>query len=105
MGEDYKKMLLKLEDIADLLKEIRDLLKGGAGPAAAPEGTRKPSDVKYEQDQKKSEASVGGRLQCPKCGSTSLTEHVNKDKVLMYQGGQPIYAKKYVCNKCGTVVE
>ncbi len=105
MSDDSKKILLKLEEMEDLLKEVLSLLKkGGSGPAAPAVEPRKPSDVKLEEGLKKDVLPEGGRRVCPKCGSLNFTEQVDKENVLLYQGGQPIYAKKYVCNKCGTIV-
>ncbi|MHA1734393.1 MAG: hypothetical protein ACTSU5_20835 [Promethearchaeota archaeon] len=39
---------------------------------------------------------------CPKCGSKKILEVDDKSKVLMYQVGTPIYAKKFKCGECGT---
>lgn len=109
MPDADKKLLLKMEEIQDLLVEIRDLLKGGAaavaGAGAGVATGRSPSEVAAAEKEKKPTGTEdSGRRRCPKCGSLAFTEHTDKDKVLMYQGGQPIYAKKYICNKCGEEV-
>lgn len=44
----------------------------------------------------------GTRQQCPQCGSLSFKETEDKKKVVYYNQGIPIYARKGVCNRCGT---
>jgi hypothetical protein len=69
-----------------------------------PELMRKPSDVIEEQivKEKGEEKPIEGRTRCPQCGSLQFTELEDRSKVLYYQAGTPIYAKKKVCKKCST---
>ncbi|GAB4329637.1 MAG: hypothetical protein Kow0069_37190 [Promethearchaeota archaeon] len=96
-----KQSLLKLEEIADLLREIRDALNGSTRSSASAPATH---GTPAESPTQAGGGAKAGRPQCPKCGGTAFTEHLDKGKVLMYSSGQPIYGKKMVCNKCGHVL-
>ena len=49
------------------------------------------------------EITSGESIVCPECGAVGVdiktTE--NRDKILEYLDHKPIYAKKYICRKCG----
>ncbi len=66
--------------------------------------TVKPSEVveKQEAEEKAMEKPpVEGRRVCPECGSTEFRTEEDKTQVLFQQGGMKIYAKRYICKKCG----
>lgn len=68
------------------------------------EGYVKPSAVveKQEAEQKAIEKPpVEGRRVCPECGGTEFRTEEDKSQVLFQQGGMKIFAKKYICKKCG----
>jgi predicted nucleic-acid-binding Zn-ribbon protein len=67
----------------------------------------KPSIV-IEQ-QKEAEKAIEkppaeGRRVCPECGNTEFRTEEDKSQVLFQQGGMKIFAKKYICKKCGAEV-
>ena len=67
-------------------------------------GTIKPSEVveKQEAEEKAMEKPpVEGRRVCPECGNTEFRTEEDKTQVLFQQGGMKIYAKRYICKKCG----
>ncbi len=72
--------------------------------------TVKPSAVakKQEEEEKLAKGEIKpdseSRRVCPKCGSTEFNAVPDKSKILYYVASTPIYAKKNVCKKCGTVV-
>ena len=69
--------------------------------------TVKPSAVveKQIEEEKKAKGEIRetpeGRRICPKCGGTDFNAVEDKTKPLHYMSGVPIYAKKYICKKCG----
>ncbi|MFX0032528.1 MAG: hypothetical protein ACFE8E_00450 [Candidatus Hodarchaeota archaeon] len=68
------------------------------------EETVKPSDVveKQEEEEKALEhPPVEGRRVCPDCGGTDFRTEEDKSQVLHQMGGIKIYAKKYICKRCG----
>jgi len=103
------------EKVLDLLVKINDKLNKLLGPESAetiPSGTSpsvgesyvKPSAVveKQEEQEKALEKPlVEGRRVCPDCGGTSFNAVEDKENVLHQLGGVKIYAKKYICKKCG----
>jgi ribosomal protein S27AE len=70
-------------------------------PAAS---TVKPSELvekQQEEEKMKEKPPVEGRRVCTKCGSTEFNTIEDKSNVLHQMGGIKIYAKKYICKKCG----
>ena len=70
----------------------------------------KPSAVVQKQEEAEKEAKgevkpkTEGRKVCPKCGATEFNAIDDKTKPLHYISGSPIFAKKYICKKCGAEV-
>lgn len=65
--------------------------------------TVKPSAVvekQVESEKMKEKPPVEGRRVCG-CGSTEFNAVEDKTKILHQQGGLKIYAKKYICKRCG----
>ncbi|MFX0103334.1 MAG: hypothetical protein ACFFCS_27485 [Candidatus Hodarchaeota archaeon] len=84
-----KELIKKLIEVEDLIRDIKTAIK-------------EMPDIKASDEKKEGEEDEGEkRNACPDCGSLNFTESTNKDKVIYYSGGMPIYAKKYTCNKCG----
>ena len=115
MSEFEQKVMKLLEDING---KLDTLLGGGTGttttatvtssaPAsvATPEPSRpKPSELvekQKEEERMKDKPPVEGRRVCPDCGGTAFATHEDKNQVLHQMGGVKIYAKRYVCKKCG----
>ena len=116
MSEFEQKVLKLLENING---KLDSLLKGSTGvssssstvtssaPAsvAAPEPSRpKPSELLEKQKEEErmiEKPPVEGRRVCPECGGTTFATHEDKNQVLHQMGGVKIYAKRYVCKKCG----
>jgi len=68
-------------------------------------GMVKPSSIIERQDEEekaKEKPPIEGRRICPKCGGTAFNTVEDQSQVLFQQGGMKIYAKSYVCRKCGT---
>jgi DNA-directed RNA polymerase subunit M/transcription elongation factor TFIIS len=67
--------------------------------------TMKPSEVveRQEAEEKaKGKPPVEGRRICPECGGTDFRTEEDKTQPPLHQmGGIKIYAKKYICKKCG----
>jgi len=64
----------------------------------------KPSELvekQQEEEKMKEKPPVEGRRVCTKCGSTEFNTIEDKSNVLHQMGGIKIYAKKYICKKCG----
>jgi len=104
------------ENVMGLLGQIDDklnkLLNGGAIPGAqvstsnssmAPSGMKPSELVSRQEEAEKAEVRppVEGRRVCPDCGATQFNTVEDKTQVLHQMGGVKIYAKKYVCRKCG----
>ena len=114
MSEFEQKVMKLLEDING---KLDTLIKGGTGtttatvtssapaPAAGPEPSRpKPSELVEKQKEEErmiEKPPVEGRRVCPDCGGTTFATHEDKNQVLHQMGGVKIYAKRYVCKKCG----
>ena len=114
MSEFEQKVMKLLEDING---KLDTLIKGGAGTttatitssapatAAVPESSRpKPSELvekQKEEERMKDKPPVEGRRVCPDCGGTTFATHEDRNQVLHQMGGVKIYAKRYVCKKCG----
>ncbi|MBN1801954.1 MAG: hypothetical protein JW891_10635 [Candidatus Lokiarchaeota archaeon] len=54
-----------------------------------------------EEEKLVEKPPVEGRRVCPDCGNTTFNQIEDKTQVLSMMGGIKIYAKKYVCKKCG----
>jgi len=109
LSEFEEKIVNLLEKIDEKLDKLLDTKRsGGVGSravASTGEGYVKPSAVveKQEEVQKAIEKPpVEGRRICPACGGTSFKTEEDKTQVLFQQGGMKIYAKRYICRKCGT---
>jgi hypothetical protein len=100
------------QKVMDLLvhmdSKIDQLLNGGTAEGtidlSEPELIR-PSTFSYEKRAEKlteERSSAEGRRVCPGCGGTSFRTEEDKDKILSMHGGVKIYAKKYICKKCGS---
>ncbi|MFO8017039.1 MAG: hypothetical protein R6U96_00245 [Promethearchaeia archaeon] len=110
MSDFEEKVLERLDSIVEKLdqllngetsSEFKESAESSSGDEAE---TVKPSEVvnKMEQEEREKEAPpVKGRRICPECGETDFKTIENKDRVLHQQGGMKIYAKKYICKKCG----
>lgn len=85
---DANMIAQKLTEIENIISDIKSML-GEEGAGSGAEAS--------EQDEEQST-----RQQCPSCGSLSFKKQEDKNKVIYYHQGTPIYAKKGVCNKCGT---
>lgn len=76
-------------------------------PSAAPTPaatTVKPSAIVEKQEiaaRMEEKPPVEGRRVCPECGGTAFATHEDKSQVLHQMGGVKIYAKAYICKKCG----
>lgn len=117
MTEFPEKILDELVNLKSELREIESKLdsiienvksSSAKGPSVTPAietiEMKKPSQVVEEQEAKEKveEKPVEGRIKCPQCGSLQFSEFEDKNKVLYYQSGTPIYAKKKICRKCST---
>lgn len=116
MSEFEEKVLKFLEEINGKLDSI---LKGGTAelkpttavassepaPAAPSAPSRpKPSEIvekQKEQERIQEKPPVEGRRVCPECGGTAFNAVEDKSQVLHQMGGVKIYAKSYICKKCG----
>lgn len=112
MSEFEQKVLKLLEDInskLDQLLKTEPSVTASPVPStsAAPSPTAttiKPSAIVDKQEEEarlEEKPPVEGRRVCPECGGTSFATHEDKSQVLHQMGGVKIYAKKYVCRKCG----
>jgi hypothetical protein len=67
--------------------------------------TMKPSEIVERQEAEeraKGKPPVEGRRICPDCGGTDFRTEEDKSQPPLHQmGGIKIYAKKYICKKCG----
>ena len=108
MSEFEDKVLSLLEKINDKLDR---LLNTKPTPTvevkAAGTGTVKPSAIVEKQEEEKKameKPPVEGRRICPDCGGTDFRTEEDRSQVLHQMGGIKIYAKQYICKKCGKVV-
>lgn len=111
MSEFEQKVLKLLEDINTKLDKLMktEPVTSSSTPTASPEPspaatTVRPSAIvdKQEEDARMEEKPpVEGRRVCPECGGTAFATHEDKSQVLHQMGGVKIYAKKYICKKCG----
>lgn len=111
MSEFEQKVLKLLENINGKLDK---LLKTEPTPVISAPTTSvtpspavttvKPSEIvdkQKEEARMEEKPPVEGRRVCPECGGTSFATHEDKSQVLHQMGGVKIYAKRYVCKKCG----
>ncbi|MFW9771564.1 MAG: hypothetical protein ACFFFB_10505 [Candidatus Heimdallarchaeota archaeon] len=101
------------EKVISLLEQINSKLDQLLNPSNSQnskideivnEGAVKPSAVveKQEEEEKALEhPPVEGRRVCPDCGGTDFRTEEDKNQVLHQMGGIKIYAKKYICKRCG----
>lgn len=115
------------QKVLDMLKKIDEkfdkVISGGTKSAAAPApaaaatqpartstpapATVKPSAVVDRQEEAQAQVvkpTVEGRRICPECKATDFKAEEDKSNVLHQMGGMKIYAKKYICKKCGHVM-
>ena len=108
MAEFEEKVLTLLEKINNKLDRILDLKSTSiAEVKAVGIDTVKPSAVveRQEEEEKAIEKPpVEGRRICPDCGGTDFRTEEDKSQTLHQMGGIKIYAKRYICKKCGKVV-
>lgn len=108
MTEFEEKVLTLLRTINEKLdKLLGSSPKSTIEVKAAGTGTVKPSVVvkKQEQEAKAIEKPpVEGRRICPECGGTDFRTEEDKSQILHQMGGIKIYAKRYICKKCGRTV-
>lgn len=115
MSEFEEKILEMLKKIDEKLDKV--LEAGSKEVISAPQATSKveiissptvkPSAVvdKQEAEEKaKEKPPVEGRRVCPNCGGTAFNAVEDKTHVLFQQGGMKVYAKKYICKRCGKEV-
>jgi len=113
LSEFEQKVLKLLEDINgkldSLLKESSTTIPPVSAPAPASttesEVSRpKPSELvekQKEEERLQEKPPLEGRRVCPECSGTAFNTIEDKSHVLHQMGGVKIYAKKYVCRKCG----
>ena len=130
MSEIQNEILELLKKISDKIDKIAGTKASSPSPAAkAPAPTPaksavgtatiestplvKPSAIAQKQaDVEKAEKEAEeeipekpeGRRVCPKCGATEFNAIDDKTRPLHYISGAPIFAKKYICKKCGEEV-
>ena len=110
MTDFEDKVIGLLETINEKLDKL--LSEGGGAapkPAVAAENDAyvKPSDLVAKQQEaarQEVKPTVEGRRICPDCGGTAFNTVEDKSQILHQQGGLKIYAKKYICKKCGKEV-
>ena len=114
MSEFEQKVLSKLDEINQKLDKVLQA-RGSAASAPAPTpapaavSTPAPSNVSPSAliEKQKEEAEqvkrppVEGRRTCPGCGSFDFNQVEDKTQMLSAMGGIKIYAKNYICRKCG----
>ncbi|MFX0179910.1 MAG: hypothetical protein ACFE78_06950 [Candidatus Hodarchaeota archaeon] len=108
MPEFEEKVLSLLEKINDKLdKLLNPKLNSTVEVKTAGTGTVKPSAVverQKEEEKAIEKPPIEGRRICPDCGGTDFRTEEDRSQVLHQMGGIKIYAKKYICKKCGKVV-
>ncbi len=116
MSEEFEKKVINL--LETMNEKLDSLLGSGQSSASIKSeessikiesiSTKKPSEVAKKEKEKEEVESglikIEGRRVCPNCGGTDFKEESDKSRVLHQQGGLKIYAKKYVCKRCGTEV-
>ncbi|TFG04986.1 MAG: hypothetical protein EU539_09885 [Promethearchaeota archaeon] len=103
MDQKLDKILANGSEAAAPTKKVEPEPVKASEPAPSAPSTVKPSAVveKQEEEEKaKEKPPVEGRRVC-ECGSTEFNQVEDKSNVLYQQGGIKIYAKRYVCKKCG----
>jgi len=108
MSSYEEKVLTLLKEINDKLDKLLNLKPSASETSKINkptiEETVKPSDVveKQEEEEKALEhPPVEGRRVCPDCGGIDFRTEEDKKQVLHQMGGIKIYAKKYICKRCG----
>ena len=110
MSEFEQKVLSKLDEISQKLDKV---LQASGSPSAAPSPAPSPAPAattvspsalveKQRAEQEQVVAPpVEGRRTCPSCGAFDFNAVEDKSQMLSAMGGIKIYAKNYVCKKCG----
>ena len=90
----------KIQEFSELLGEKENLI--GAQKSHIEELESDLDELKPPMEEKSS-YSYETRIICPMCQAVGkdIREVEDKKTILYYRGGIPIYAKKYVCKKCG----
>ena len=112
MSEFEEKVLELLKKIDGKLDKIISDGSKAAAPAPKPAAvtesepatTVKPSEIidkQEEKEQLQEKPPLEGRRVCPECGATEFNAVEDKNQVIFQQGGMKIFAKKYLCRKCG----
>ena len=112
MSEFEQKVLSKLDEISQKLDKVLQA-SGSPSAAASPAPTPAPAPAattvspsalvekqRAEQEQVVT-PPVEGRRTCPSCGGFDFNAVEDKSQLLSAMGGIKIYAKNYVCKKCG----
>ncbi|MFX1237090.1 MAG: hypothetical protein ACFE8P_05150, partial [Promethearchaeota archaeon] len=118
-SEFEQKVLQKLDEISKKLDKVlnQDTSQKLSAPAPAPATPTPPSEPsepsptnvspsaivekQIEEEKLIKKPPVDGRRVCPDCGNTTFNQVEDKSQILSMMGGIKIYAKKYVCKKCG----
>ena len=110
MSEFEQKVLSKLDEISQKLDKV---LQASGSPSAAPSPAPSPAPAattvspsalveKQRAEQQQIVAPpVEGRRTCPSCGGFDFNAVEDKSQLMSAMGGIKIYAKNYVCKKCG----
>jgi hypothetical protein len=113
LSEFEQKVIKLLEEINGKLDSLlkKDLTSSPSAPspllasATDSEINRpKPSELVERQkveERLQEKTPLEGRRVCPECSGTAFNTVEDKNQVLHQMGGVKIYAKKYVCRKCG----
>ncbi len=106
MVQEFERKIFNLLEKID--SKLDRLLETEVNSELSSEGVQKPSEIAEREEKKQDKEGtikVEGRRVCPKCGETTFKEVDDKSEVLHQQGGLKIYAKKYICQNCGTAVK
>jgi hypothetical protein len=113
LSEFEEKVLKLLEEINrkldSLLNEEPSPTPEVSSPAPTPTTASetsylKPSELvekQKEEEKLEDKPPLEGRRVCPDCSGTAFNAVEDKSHVLHQMGGVKIYAKKYVCKRCG----
>jgi len=104
--EKILSLLVKINQKLDMLLNINNSINNEARSESIPseQGYVKPSAVVERQEEAEKaleKPPIEGRRVCPECGGTEFRTEEDKSQVLFQQGGMKIFAKRYICKKCG----
>ncbi len=104
MSEFEKKVLSKLDEINQKLdKVLKPSGSSGVAPASAGSNVSPSAFVEKQKTEQANKIAppVEGRRTCPSCGGFDFNHVEDKSQLLSAMGGIKIYAKNYICRKCG----